>query len=105
MCTEASVFKDLGDLRAKRSVEKGDATSDLAAQRVVKGVVVWALRAVERFVAALHRSSYAVAKPHSTARLEFPVIKVQSCLLGWCSPAKTVTNAAAGKESGLFRWG
>ena len=105
MCTEASVFKDLGDLRANCSVEKGDTTSDLAAQRVVKGVVVWALRAVERFVAALRRSSYAVAKPHSSACLEFPVIKVQSCLLGWCSPAKTVTNAAAREEPSLFRRG
>ncbi len=105
MCSEASIFKDFGDLRAERSVEKGDATSDFAALRVVKDVVVWTLRAVERFVTALHKSSYAVAKPDSSARLEFPVIKVQSCLLGWCSPAKTVTNAAAGKESGLFRWG
>ena len=96
---------DLGDLRAKRNVEKGDTTTDFAAQRVVKGVVVWALRAVERLVAALRRSSYAVAKPHSSACLEFPIIKVQSCLLGWCSPAKTVTNAAARKEPSLFRWG
>ena len=47
VCTEASIFKDLGDLRAKSSVEKGDTTTDFAAQRVVKGVVVWALRAIE----------------------------------------------------------
>ena len=105
MCTEASIFKDLGDLRARRSVEKGYATTDFAAHRVVKGVVVWALRAVERFVAAFCRSSYAVAKPHSSACLEFPVIKLQSCLLGWCSPAKTVTNAAAREEPSLFRRG
>ena len=47
MCTEASVFEDFGDLRADSSVEEGDATSDFAAKRVVKGVVVWALRAVK----------------------------------------------------------
>ena len=108
MCSEASIFKDFGDLRAKRSVEKRDDTSDFAAEGVVKGVVVWAMRAVERFVAALCRSSDAVAKTHSTACLKFPVVKVtkvQSCLLGGCSPAKTVANAAAGEKPSLFRWG
>ena len=90
------------DLRAKRSVEKGDATPDFAAQGVVEGVVVWAMRAVERFVAALRRSSDAVAKTHSTACLKFPVVKVQPCLFGWCSPAKTVTDATAREEPGLF---
>ena len=105
MCTEASVIEDFGDLRAKRSVEKGDATSNFAAQGVVEGVVVWAMRTVERFVAALCRSSDAVAKTHSAACLKFPVVNVQSCLLGWCSTAKTVTDATAGKEPGLLRWG
>ena len=47
MCAEASVFEDLGDLRADGGVEEGDATTDFAAKRVVKGVVVWALRAVK----------------------------------------------------------
>ena len=105
MCAEASVFEDFGDLRANSSGEEEDATSDFAAKRVVKGVVVWALRAVKRFVAALCGSNNAVAETHSTASLELPVIKVQSCLLRWCSPAKTITNAPAGEEPGLFRWG
>ena len=46
-----------------------------------------------------------MAKPDGGACLEFPVIEVQSGLLGGCSPAKTITNAATGKESGLFGWG
>ena len=105
MHAEAGVFKDFGDLRAKRSVWKGDATSNLTAEGVVEGVTVRALRAVERFVAAHCRSSYAVAKSDGSACLEFPVIQVQSSLFGRCSPAKTITNAATGKESGLFGWG
>ena len=44
---EAGVFEDLGDLRVNCSVEEGDATTNFAAKRVVKGVVVWALRAVK----------------------------------------------------------
>ena len=44
---EACVLEDLGDLCANCSVEEGDATTNFAAKRVVKGVVVWALRAVE----------------------------------------------------------
>ena len=86
-------------------MQKKDTTSNLAAQGVVKGVVVWTMRTVERFVAALCRSSDAVAKTHSTACLKFPIVKVQSCLLGWCSPAKTVTDATARKEPSLFGWG
>ena len=66
---------------------------------------MWAMRAVEGFVAALCRSSDVVAKTHSTACLKFPVVKVQSCLLGWCPPAKTVADATARKEPGLFRRG
>ena len=41
--TEASVFEDLGELRTQRGVEKGDTTTNFAAQGVVKGVVLWTL--------------------------------------------------------------
>ena len=37
---EACVLEDLGDLCADCSVEEGKAASNLAAERVVKGVVV-----------------------------------------------------------------
>ena len=47
MGTEASFFKDLCELCAQRCVEKGDTTSNFAAQGVVKSVVVWALGAVK----------------------------------------------------------
>ncbi len=73
---EASFFKDLGELRTQRSVEKGDTTTNFAAQGVVKSVVMWALGTVERFVAALCRSCDAVAKTYGAARLEFPIVKV-----------------------------
>ena len=44
---EACVLEDLGDLCANCGVEEGNTTTNFAAERVVKGVVVWALRAVE----------------------------------------------------------
>ena len=47
MSAEACVLEDLGDLGANCSMEEGDATTNFAAKRVVKGVVVWAFRAVE----------------------------------------------------------
>ena len=72
---------------------------------MVESVVVWAERAVERFVAAFCGSDDTVTETYSGACLEFPIIKVQPGLFGWCPPAKTITNAAAGEESGLFRWG
>ena len=86
-------------------MQKRDTATNFAAQGVVEGVVMWAMRTVERFVAAFCRSSDAVAKTHSAACLKLPVVKVQSCLLGWCTPAKTVADATAGEEPGLFRWG
>ena len=45
--TESSFFEDLGELRTQRGVEKGDATTNFAAQGVVKGVVMQAMRTVE----------------------------------------------------------
>ena len=47
MCTETGSFKDFGDLRAYRGVERGNATTNFAAQGVVKGVVMRAMRTVE----------------------------------------------------------
>ena len=44
---EAGVFENLGDLCADCCVEEGDAATNLAAEWVVEGVVVWALGAVE----------------------------------------------------------
>ena len=76
MGAEASFFKDLGELRAQRGVEKGDTTSNFAAQGVVKSIVMWAMGTVERLVAALCRCCDAVAKTYSAACLEFPVVKV-----------------------------
>ena len=46
-----------------------------------------------------------MAKSDGSASLEFPVVKVQSGLLGGSTPAETITNTATGKESGLFCWG
>ena len=42
MCTETCIFKDFGDLCAYRGVEKGNATTNLAAQGMVESVVVCA---------------------------------------------------------------
>ena len=65
---------------------------------MVESVVVWAERAVERFVAAFCGSDDTVTETYSGACLEFPIIKVQPGLFGWCPPAKTIANAAAGEE-------
>ena len=46
-----------------------------------------------------------MAKSDSCAGLELPVVKVQPRLLGGSTPAETITNAATGKEPGLFCWG
>ena len=72
---------------------------------MVEGVVVWAMRAAERLVAAFCGCSNGMTEAYCTACLEFPVIKVKPCLLGWCPPAKAVANAAAGEEPGLFGGG
>ena len=44
---EASFCKDLCELRAQRCVEKGDTTSNFAAQGVVESIVMWAMGTVE----------------------------------------------------------
>ena len=72
---------------------------------MVEGIVVWAIGAVERLVAAFCRCSDSVAEAYCAACLEFPIVKVKSCLFGWCPPAKAVANAAAGEQPGLFGGG
>ena len=105
MGAEASFFKDLGELRTQRGVEKGDTPSNFAAEGMVEGIVVWAMGAVERLVAAFCRCSDSVAEAYCAACLEFPIVKVKSCLFGWSPPAKAVANAAAGEKPGLFGGG
>ena len=47
MYLEASVFRDLGELGADGGVKEGDATSNFAAEWVVKSVVTATIVAVE----------------------------------------------------------
>ena len=105
MGAEASFFQDLGELRTQRGVEKGDTPSNFAAEGMVEGIVVWAMGAVERLVAAFCRCSDGMTEAYCAACLEFPIIKVKSCLFRWCPPAKAVANAAAGEKPGLFGGG
>ena len=46
-----------------------------------------------------------MTKPDCSAGLELPVVKVKSGLFGRSPPTKTIANAAAGEEPGLFCWG
>ena len=98
---KTSFFGNFGELCAQSSVQEGNPTTDLAAQRVKKGVVVAARCAIEGFVGTLGWDVECLPKANGATRLELPVIKVKTKLFSGSTPAEPVTNATTRKEHGL----
>ena len=82
MDPEASFFSDFGELCANSCVEEGNTTTNLAAERVKKGVVAGTRSAPERFVVAFGRKFDGVTKPDCATDLKLPVVKMKPVLLG-----------------------
>ena len=80
MDPQASIFGDFSELCANCCVEKGYTTTNLAAERVKKGIVAGTRSAPERFVVAFRRKFDGVTKPDCATNLKLPVVKMKPVL-------------------------
>ena len=93
--TEPSILDDFCKLRTNGSVQKRYSSTYFATEWVKESVVLVAGVSSQRFVAALRGGLDGMTQAYSTTDLEFPVVQMQSRLLGWGTKAKGIADAPA----------